>query len=151
MTGRFNHLKMFPMNPPVGTNQKNERTHVIKILTSVRASTSHAVAVTARAALLCTTVFAERSGLMMACMMSWFCMFRRRGSCMAMFVNTVAALAMAPSRLLDRTFINGSIPSASAAALSKWRRNECDSSEFKKLSLEHATKLLKQMSTEIRF
>lgn len=60
---------------------------------------------------------------MSACMTSWFCMFTRRGSCIAMFANTVAALAMAPSRLLDRMLISGSIASASAAALGTQKRN----------------------------
>ena len=89
----------------------------MQTLTSVRASASHAVAATVRAALLCTMVLAECSGLSRACMTSWLWMPRRRGSCMAMFVSTVAALAMAPSRLLDRVLINASIPSPSAAAL----------------------------------
>lgn len=142
-----NTWKCFQLIYQYGTDQKNKRTIVTETLTSVRASASQAVAATVRAALLCTTVLAECSGPMRACMMSWLCMFTRRGSCIAMFVNTVAALATAPSRLLDRMFINGSMPSASAAALGKWRRNECHSSVFEKLSLERTTKLIKQMST----
>lgn len=130
----------------IGT-RNTERTNVIKALTSVRASTSQAVVATMRAALLCTTVLAEHSGPRRACMTSWFCIFTRRGSCIAMFASTVAALAMAPSRLLDRMFINGSIPSASAAALGKWRRNECHSTEFKKWSSGCTTELIKQTST----
>lgn len=117
MMGRFKYLKMFQINAPVGTDQKKEKRKVMQMLTSVRASTSHAVAATVRAALLCTTVLAECSGLSRACMTSWLWMLRRRDSCMAMFVSTVAALAMAPSRLLDRALINASIPSPSAAAL----------------------------------
>lgn len=123
------------------------RANVIKTLTSARASTSQAIAAMVRAALLCTTMFAECSGPMRACMMSRLWMLTRRASCIAMFVSTVAALATAPSRLLDRMFINGSIPSASAAALGKQRRNECHSSKFKKLFLECTTELIKQMST----
>ena len=129
-----------------GRSRPEERRKVMQTLTSVRASTSHAVAATARAALLCTMVLAECSGLSRACMTSWLWMPRRRGSCMAMFVSTVAALAMAPSRLLDRVLINASIPSPSAAALGQWRRNECSSPHFKNWSLERTAKLIKQTS-----
>lgn len=114
-----------------GRSRPEERRKVMQTLTSVRASASHAVAATVRAALLCTMVLAECSGLSRACMTSWLWMPRRRGSCMAMFVSTVAALAMAPSRLLDRVLINASIPSPSAAALGQRRRNECSSPHFK--------------------
>lgn len=123
MAGRLYFLKLFQTNPLVGPTRQQEGKVPRETLTSVRASTSQAVAATARAALLCTRGFGEPSGPMRACMRSWLCMVPRRGSCSAMLVSTVAALATAPSRLLDRVFINGSIPSASATALSRERKN----------------------------
>lgn len=126
--------------------QKKGTGDVMKTLTSIRASTSQAVAATVSAALLCTSVLEECSGLSRACMMLWLWMFRRRGSCTAMFVNTVAALAIAPSRLLDRVLIKASMPSPSAAALGQPRRIECPSPRFKKWSVECTTKLIKQTS-----
>lgn len=110
-------------------------------LTSLRASTSQAVAATVSAAVLCTTVLVECSGPSSACIISWFWMIARRGSCMAMLVSTVAALATAPSRLLDRMFISGSMASASAAALCTTGRKECHSLSFKAVSEEFATHL----------
>ena len=144
--GRFKPLKVFQNNPPMGGKMRDSRS--AKALTSVRASTSHAVAATVRAALLCTTVFAERSGPRRALETPWLWRPARRGSCIATFANTVAALATAPSRLLDRMFTNGSTPSASATALGKRRRNERHSSEFRTSSLACTSEPLPQLSPD---
>lgn len=86
---------------------REARRKVTLTLTSVRASVT-AVAARSRAALLCTMVLAGsrvQAGAHDVVALD----AQAQGSCMAMFVSTVAALAMAPSRLLDRVLITQSI------------------------------------------